>query len=159
MLCLLKHKKFNGDNKQTSKTSTLTLAHLLAPLDMHQSYTFLSCDLANRIHAQDWLVYAYIQTGRYDDSVAVLNDFLLSYEASSSDSEYLPLIYRARSFITIETFFWLMYNKEENQKKFVLSIDKMGLATDPSSIENLFDGLSESLMRFGRSVIQQIFRG
>ena len=158
MLCILKHNKFIKENDRTYKTSTLTLTHLLAPLDVHQSHTLLFCDRSNRVHAQDWLVYAYMQRGRYDGSVAVLNDFLLSYNASSSDPFYLPLIYRARGFITIETFFWLMYNKKENQQQFVLSIDKIGLATDPSSIEYIDDLLSESLIRFGMSFMQQIVR-
>ncbi|CAF1446898.1 unnamed protein product, partial [Rotaria sordida] len=65
---------------------------------------------------------------------------------------YLPLIYRARACIVIETFFWLIYNKEENQKQFVLSVDEIGLETDPSSIENLDNVWSESLLRWAACV-------
>jgi len=137
------------------------LSNIVSHLNLTQSEVLLACDRENRAHSQQWLVYSYLQTGKYRKSVNVLTDLVLSHEIYSFDNYYLPYIYGARAFIVIHVFFWSMYEKENNQDIFNRTMDEILVKMDSNPIRILTDNMTDNssfqeneiLARFGMSQI------
>jgi hypothetical protein len=153
-LCMIKLYQSN-DTQFVNETLSMTVSELLARLDFSQSQGLLLCDRDNRAHSQKWLVYSYLQTGRYWMSVGVLKDLMLSYNISDPDNFYLPYVYNTRAFIVIDAFFWIMYDKQRNHARFLRSIDEILVDSQPIKIltdnttTSSYSEQGEFLARFG----------
>jgi hypothetical protein len=160
ILCLIKQ-ELNHTQFLTNELSPTMLSNIVSHLNLTQSELLLACDRENRAHSQQWLVYSYLQTGKYRKSVNVLTDLVLSNEIYPFDNYYLPYIYGARAFLVIHVFFWSMYEKENNQDIFTRTMDEILFKMDSNPIRILTDNMTDNssfqeneiLARFGMSQI------
>jgi hypothetical protein len=167
LLCIIKQQELNYTQIINNEISSLRLSNLFTQLNLSQSQNLLYCDRDNRAHSQEWLVYSYLQTGRYRRSINVLGDLILSNQISSFDNYYLPFIYGSRASIVTNVFFWAMYKKENNQAIFVQTINEILVGMDSNPIQILTDNLTDNsflvrkeiVARFGMSYISASFFG